>query len=50
MNDNAFLIGVLGTGSSWVFANSIVGTMAGALTCVYMVWRLYRLWKNKNEI
>jgi hypothetical protein len=50
MSDNALIIGAVGTGASWAFANSLVGTMAGALTCIYMVWRLYRMWKKKDEV
>lgn len=50
MSDNALVIGAIGTGTSWAFANSFFGTMAGVLTCAYMIWRLYRMWKRKDEI
>jgi len=50
MNDHVPVIGLIGTGTSWAFANSFVGTMAGILTCTYMIWRLYRLWKKKDEV
>ncbi len=50
MNDSALVVGVLGTGLSWSFANSIIGSIAGILTCIYMAWKLYRMWKDKHEV
>lgn len=48
MADNTFIVGVLGTAFTWTFANSFFGTISGILTCVWLIWKLYRMWKDKE--
>ena len=47
MSDNTALVGLTGTVFTWAFANYFFGTIAGVLTCIYVIWKMIRLYRNK---
>ena len=51
MNDTTPIIGMIGTGLSFTLGqwNDIVGLCAGVLTCSYMLWKLWRFYKDGKK-
>ena len=51
MTDSTPIIGMIGTGLSFTLGqwNDLVGLIAGFLTCGYMLWKLYRFYKNEEK-
>lgn len=51
MTDSTPIIGMIGTGLSFTLGqwNDLVGLVAGVLTCGYMLWKLYRFYKNEEK-
>lgn len=51
MTDSTPIIGMIGTGLSFTLGqwNDLVGLIAGVLTCGYMLWKLYRFYKNEEK-
>ena len=47
MEDKTAFVGIIGTAFTWTFANSFFGTIAGVLTCIYVIWKMVRLYKKK---
>jgi hypothetical protein len=48
MNDTTPIVGMAGTSLSLSLGqwNELLGILAGALTCVYMIWKLVRYYKD----
>lgn len=51
MTDSTPIIGMIGTGLSFTLGqwNDLVGLCAGCLTCIYMLWKLHKFYKNGKE-
>jgi hypothetical protein len=50
MSDSTPIVGMIGTGLSFTLGqwNDLVGLCAGSLTCIYMVWKLYKFYKYER--
>ena len=51
MNDPTPTIGFLGTTLSFTLGqwNDLFGAMAGALTCVYLIWKLIKIKRDEKK-
>jgi hypothetical protein len=51
MNDPTPTIGFLGTTLSFTLGqwNDLFGAMAGALTCVYLIWKLIKIKRDEQN-
>jgi len=51
MSDSTPVIGMIGTGLSFTLGqwNDLVGLIAGGLTCGYMLWKLFRFYKDGKK-
>ena len=51
MNDPTPTVGFLGTTLSFTLGqwNDLFGAMAGALTCIYLLWKLAKIKKDEKK-